>query len=168
MILRRLAPGDWAAFRDIRLAMLRSDPTAYGSRYDDWAGKTRAEIEDWLERIHLFAAIDGGRCLASAGWHPEGTGVVAHRGHVICVYTRPEARGQGLMGRVLSALAEDAAAAGILQLELAVAEDGAAARAAYAAAGYVETGRIPRALRHDGRFRDVLCMVRALDGAGIA
>ncbi|MBF9031134.1 GNAT family N-acetyltransferase [Rhodobacterales bacterium HKCCE3408] len=165
-MIRRLGPADWAAFRDIRLTMLATDPSAYGSTLADWQAKPRGEIENWLTNLNCFGAMDGDRCLSTATWTRLEGRTVAHRGEVIAVYTRSEARGRGLMAALLDTLAQDAAAAGLLQLELDVAVTGTAARAAYAAAGFTEVGRMPRGLAHGGRYIDKITMVRPLDTAG--
>jgi ribosomal protein S18 acetylase RimI-like enzyme len=161
--LRRLHPEDWMAFRDIRLDMLRRDPTAFGSTHADWAGKPRAEIKAWIAKMHLFAFVEGGRYLASAAWYPLPGATVRHRGTVIAVYTRPEARGRGLFRQVMAAVERDAKASGILQLELDVSADQDVAQSAYLAQGYAILGGSPRALCHDGVYSDKIMMLKRLD-----
>lgn len=160
--LRRLDPGDWRLFRDVRLAMLRDTPRAFGSTEAEWSAKAPSEIADWLDAIRVWAVVEAGRALSCAGWHQTGGEISRHRGYIIAVFTRPEARGRGLMRRVLAAIEGDARALGVTQLELDVATHGVAARAAYAAAGFVETGLMPNAMQHDGQFSDMLTMCKPL------
>ncbi len=165
MTLRRLSPEDWAAFRDIRLEMLLTEPEAFGSTHAEWAAKPEAEIMDWLQMIHAFGVFaDDRRILSTAAWTPKRGQAVAHRGEVIAVYTRSEARGQGYLRRLMERIEGDAIAAGCLQLELDVSDTNAGAEAAYRALGYESIGQLPRALRHDGRFLGKITMVKALDG----
>ncbi|GAA5082089.1 GNAT family N-acetyltransferase [Roseibacterium beibuensis] len=159
--VRKLGPEDWAVFRDIRLDMLAESPTVYGSRLEDWAAKTEADIRQWLGDLRAFAVMDGARCLSVAAWHAHPGVVQQHRGHVISAYTRPEARGAGMFRAVMAAIEADARAHGIRQMELDVADGNDAAKA-YAALGYSEVGRIPDAMNHDGKMSDSLIFIRRL------
>ncbi len=160
--LRRLGPGDWRVFRTIRLEMLQEAPEFFGSTHAEWAEKTPDQIMAWLENIHLFAQVSGGRALATAGWYRKPGAVQAHRAGVIAVYTTPEARGRGLASALLSALEDDARANNITQLELSVGDNNPAARAAYAASGYKLIGTIPQALNYSGTLVDQHEMAKPL------
>ena len=163
MTVRRLAPDDWAIFRDIRLEMLSEAPGAFGSCFADWAAKTEAEVRSWLAANQTFAAFDRRRILASATFARAQTRAALHRAEVIAVYTRPEARGQGLLQGLLQQLADAARAAGVLQLELQVADWNSQAISAYERAGFARHGVIPRAVCHNGVFADDIFMVWPLD-----
>ncbi|MCT4683757.1 MAG: hypothetical protein N4A39_08490 [Roseicyclus sp.] len=124
-------PDDWAAFRNIRLAM---------------------RARDWFARMRLRALMLGTRAQGCAAFHhpprhPPGQG---HRP----LPPRPEARGQGHMPRLLAALADDARGLGILQPDLQVATWTAPALAAYARAGFERVATIPRAMRDAEGFAD--------------
>ncbi|MBF9043701.1 GNAT family N-acetyltransferase [Rhodobacterales bacterium HKCCE4037] len=160
--LRRLGPGDWRAFRDVRLEMLLNAPRSFGSTHADWAKKAPDEIMNWLETIHLWAEIGDGRVLSCAGWSAGLGAVVSHRGTVIAVYTRPEVRGRGLANSVLAALEDDARAHGVTQLELSVGLDNAAAQATYEGCGYRRMGTIPDALNYSGNLVDQYEMVKTI------
>ena len=163
MTIRRLDPSDWARFREIRLDMLRTAPTAFGSTQEEWAAKPERDIRDWLAKIHTLGLFDGPRLVGTAAFHRQTSPRATHRAEVIAVYLRPAARGQGHALTLLAALADAAKTQGILQLDLHVADWNAPAIALYARAGFATTGRMPRAMRHGGRFSDTLIMVRALD-----
>ncbi|MEX3014729.1 N-acetyltransferase family protein [Gymnodinialimonas hymeniacidonis] len=160
--LRRLGPGDWRAFRTVRLEMLEEAPEFFGSTYAEWAAKAPDQIMAWLDTIHLFAQVSGGRALATAGWYRKPGAVQAHRAGVIAVYTTPEARGRGLASALLSALEKDACENGVSQFELSVGDNNPAARAAYSASGYKLIGTIPRALNYSGTLVDQHEMVKPL------
>lgn len=162
MILRRIAPDDWAAFRAIRLEMLTQAPEAFASRAEDWAQKTEADIRRWLTDIHMIGAWNGDDLIACAGFFPQPHARMAHRANVIAVYTRPAHRGAGLSGHVIGAVAHAALTRGIDQLELQVLAGNATAIASYRKAGFVVAGTIPRALRIDGVDHDDHLMVRDL------
>jgi GNAT superfamily N-acetyltransferase len=159
---RRLGPGDWRLFRDIRFEMLENAPRGFGATLAEWQAKAPDQIVAWLDAISLWAVVRGGRVVATVGWHPLPGAVQAHRGHVIAAYTRPEVRGQGLVAGLLKKVEDDARAEGIVQLELDVGADNAAACAAYTRAGYDIVGTIPGALNHDGHITDQHYMVKRL------
>lgn len=163
MTIRRLTPDDWAAFRDIRLEMLRTEPEAFGSTHADWAAKPEAEIRNWLRRMHAFGLFGDAGLQACAAFGVAGGAPVRHRASVIAVYLRPAARGRGHTRRLLAALAAAARADGVLQLELDVADTNRTAIAAYERAGFVVTGAKPRALRLASGFADAVTMIRRLD-----
>lgn len=157
--LRRLHTGDWRIFRDIRLEMLEKAPRGFGMTAGEFAAQSPDEVMDWIARTNLWAVVEGGRVVATAGWFPMPGQVQAHRGHVVSVYTAPKARGRGLATRLLRAVAQDAAEAGKTQLELDVAVENAPAVAAYVRAGYLVTGTIPNCLNHAGHIHDQYLMV---------
>lgn len=163
MTIRRLDPSDWARFREIRLDMLRAAPRAFGATQADWAAKPEREIRGWLTNIHTLAVFDGPRILGTAGFQRRTGTRNTHRGEVVAVYLRPDARGQGHAAHLFAALAEAARAERLLQLELEVADWNTAAIASYRRAGFVEVGKMPRAMQDGARFTDTLVMVLALD-----
>jgi ribosomal protein S18 acetylase RimI-like enzyme len=163
MKIRRLTAADWSIFRDIRLDMLSQSPGAFGSSFTDWVMKPEAEIRTWLERIHTLGSFDRRTLVATAAMVRASSSQSRHRAEVIAVYARPEARGQGITATLLRQLAVEAAETGILQLELQVADDNAPAIALYRRLGFVQVGRIPRAVLHQGSYRDDLTMVWPLD-----
>jgi len=165
MILRRLNPADWAAFRDVRLDMLSRSPEAFGSSYDDWARKSGAEIRAWLFQLHALAVIEGDRIQATVAFARQQRSQTRHRADIVSVYARPEVRGQGHVTALLERLASDAAEVGIKQLELHVAAENDPAISLYRRLGFTEFGRIPRAVCRGGLYTDDLLMLKRLDAA---
>ena len=59
-----LTPGDWAVWRELRLAALAEAPYAFGSRLSDWTGEGDRE-ERWQARLaipgsfNVVAVMDG-------------------------------------------------------------------------------------------------------------
>ena len=100
-VIRGLTPADWGTFRDIRLDMLQTASTAFGSIHAEWAAKTEQDVRDWLSLMHGFGHMADGRCLAVGAWYRLAGAVRQHRGEVIAVYTRPDARGQGLCAKIM-------------------------------------------------------------------
>lgn len=79
------------------------------------------------------------------------------------MYVTPSARGKGV-GRqlMLAAIAEAASWNGVEQISLSVTASNHSAIVLYRHVGFVEVGRMPRALRVDGVYHDELSMVRML------
>ncbi len=160
----QLGADDAAAWRDIRLEMLQTEPLAFGARYQDWHDRPLTDFAGWLDRVHMFGAVESKEILASAGWSAMPEPSEAHRGLIVAVYTRPAWRGQGLIDQLIQAIC-DHALGKVVQLELAVAARNPAALRAYARSGFKQTGTTPRALCHDGVYVDEITMVRPLDSA---
>lgn len=162
MQIRPLTSTDAPAWREIRLEMLAAHPLAFGSTHADWVDRPLSDFAAWLDKVEIMGTFEGDRLVATMGWFKRPGKSASHRGLIVAVYVRPALRGQHLLDALLGALIPRALKAGILQLELDVATDNAPARAAYARNGFVETGRIPRALRHGDVFVDEVMMLRDL------
>jgi ribosomal protein S18 acetylase RimI-like enzyme len=163
MTIRRLVASDAAGFRALRLESLRDTPWAFGATHAESLALPLAAFADRLARETVAGAFVGGALAGIATMERETGGHVRHRAYVAAVYVRTPARGQGLARRMLDWLAGQAAAEGILQLELHVATGNAPAIAAYTAAGFERHGLVPRAILCEGRFLDECLMVRFLD-----
>lgn len=167
MTVRRLGPADAGAFRDIRLTALRGHPDAYGSTLADWQDRPLAEFEEAATRRYIYGLFDSaGRITGLAAYDRMRGGNERHRALVTAVYVRPEARGQGGAGRLIEAIAAQAVRDGVLQLELHVAANNAAAIAAYRRCGFQAHGTSPRAILCNGRFLDEVLMVCMLEASG--
>lgn len=127
-----------------RLAALHA--TAFDAPWD------AAAFADLLERPGVFAveAPDGFILMRA----------VADEAEVLTLAVRPQARGQGLGGRLTVLGVAGAGAMGAGKILLEVAEDNAPARAVYSRLGFAEAGRRPRYYgRPDGSRADALLLV---------
>ncbi|CAN5221991.1 GNAT family N-acetyltransferase [soil metagenome] len=94
---------------------------------------TEAAFADLLGQAGVFAAATSDGFILCR--------IVLDEAEILTLSVLPEARGQGLAGRLTAAAAQIARAAGADRLFLEVSEDNIAARALYARAGFVSTGR---------------------------
>ncbi len=139
---RRVRPGDWADLRDARLAALADAPYAFASTLDREIGYDERRWREMIGRARFFLAWDG--TSARAG---RQAGLVGGFGqedggwHVISMWVRPAARGAGLAGRLIDAVARHARAEGAPTLTLWVTDGNDRARAFYRRAGFRSTGR---------------------------
>lgn len=143
MEVRRLRADEWARWRELRLAMLREAPYAFGSTYAE--AVTFAD-EAWQERATrlatapdtiLYVAEDGPEWLGCAGGYVEDDGIP----NVFGVWTRPEARGRRIaeacIGEVL-AWARDTQ--GAAEVRLWATDGNDAACRVYDRLGFTRTG----------------------------
>ncbi len=160
--VRKLTVADAAAFRDLRLAGLVDEPRAFSA---DWSEEVQHDRDWFAARIAssaIFAiADDVGSLLAITGLSIPTNPKQRHRGHIWGVYVRPEARSRGLATALLAAAI--AAARGRVEvLHLGVGTYNDAARRCYRAAGFIETGFEPRALRIGDDYFDEVTMTLRL------
>lgn len=112
----------------------------------------RAESDAWLDgllagvragRARLAVVRDGGRVQALGYWAWLEAAVLSRNAELRKVMTHPDARGRGLARRLVSALVDDARAAGIETLVLDVRGNNHGAMALYEAEGFEVYGRLP-------------------------
>ncbi|GAA3034445.1 GNAT family N-acetyltransferase [Kitasatospora albolonga] len=122
----------------------------------DWAAFDAAKLPE-----HRFVALDeDGRIL---GWTAVSrvsdrcayAGVVEHS-----VYVHPDARGRGVGGELLRALAHSTEAAGIWTIQSGIFPENTASLAVHAKAGFRIIGTRERIGRLNGAWRDVLLVER--------
>jgi GNAT superfamily N-acetyltransferase len=147
--IRRVLPDSWAVLRHVRLAALAEAPYAFGSTL---SGSINRPAQHWRDRItawpHFIAwAGDEPVGLAAAIDEPVGRdGEQAGAGasgewQLISVWVSPQARGQGVAGRLVAAVSDCARADGADRLTLWVTDASARARAFYLRMGFRSTGR---------------------------
>lgn len=158
--IRRLLADDAAIWRDLRLEALSRHPEAYGSTHDDWAGQPLQTFAERLTSGLVLGAFQGGVLVGSTALDPDpddaGTGLVT------AVYVGAAHRGAGIARDLLHAIEAQARDAGMTRLALSVALENDRALRFYRAAGFRPAGQGPRALARDGRFLDVIGMVRPI------
>ena len=139
--VRGVAPDEWRAARDVRLAMLLDAPRAFGSTYARSAALTD---DDWRARH----GPDGHPSwLAWEGDRPVGAATLLRPAlagedpHLVGMWVSASVRATGVGRLLVDTVLEQARALGATRVRLDVAIDNEAAVALYRAAGFVETGR---------------------------
>ena len=138
LVIRRLAAGDWAAFRDVRLAALRDAPEAFGSTAEAAERVMEAEWRRRLEQRAVFLAdVLNQRVGIAAGIAGD-----AHLGaELISMWVAPAWRGHGVGDRLVDAVLAWAVGQGFTSVSLWVATGNARAERLYARRGFAATGR---------------------------
>lgn len=143
-------PEDWADWRALRLEALGDTPIGFLQTVEQ---ALAMDEPAWRRRMadvpcNVLVRQDGRPVAMASGKRYDGTALL------MAVYVTPDARGHGLLGLLVEAVA--AWAGGPLALE--VHEDNARAITAYGRLGFVDTGeRRPYPLGPD---RDEIVMVR--------
>lgn len=119
---------------------------------------TEAEFESFLTTPHVFLLGDAQGFVVGRA--------VADEAELLTLAVAPGARRRGVGGALVAAFEAEARDRGAAEAFLEVAEDNAAARALYAAAGYRETGRRPGYFRQpDGQPVAAVLMAHALSAS---
>jgi ribosomal protein S18 acetylase RimI-like enzyme len=156
----------------LRLRALREHPEAFGQPYAEAVRLTPDEVRDraalfWTHgdnQVFVAQAADGS-FVGMLGVARETRERDRHRAFVWGVYVAPEARSQGVAGRLLAAaIAWCRSLDGVVQVHLSVAANNAPAIRVYRQAGFIWCGRTPRVWILDGQVLDQDHMVLMLDG----
>ena len=161
-VIRRLGPADAAAYREIRLEGLERHPEAFGSTYETEAGLSLEDFARRVAEVATFAAERDGRLLGLAGLAMESSTKRRHRGTLIRMYVRPEARGSGAADALVEAVLDHARAEGLDAVLLAVITEAEPARRLYERHGFKVYGVEPGALRIGDRAYDDELRIRFL------
>ena len=161
MQIRRLTEGDWRAFRDIRLAALRDEPTSFGSDAD-----YEAKLgDDWFRQVlggnRVFASFRDDAITGTAAWRQNASPRLAHVGSVWGMYVAPPERSRGTGKGLLDAVIADATPI-VEALKLSVTAGNDSAVRLYERCGFVLYGTEPRTLKLDGRYYDTELRLRWL------
>jgi RimJ/RimL family protein N-acetyltransferase len=171
--IRRVRAEEWRELRDLRLQALQDPaaPVAFVRSYAEEAAEPdgfwidRAERNAAGEAAYAVVADDDGRLVGTVVGLRENAGEVDWAGVpvaedgvlVVGVYLAPEARGDGVLGRLVDAVLDWARGLGLQRARLQVHADNPRAEAAYLKLGFAFTGatvQIERGIERE--------MVRAL------
>jgi ribosomal protein S18 acetylase RimI-like enzyme len=173
MHLRRLTPEDATSFQALRLAALQEAPTAFGSSFEEERDFPASTIEGRLAikaDRGAFGAFEGENLVGVVALGRESMRNLAHKGVIWGMYVKPDHRGKGI-GKALLAEAISLARSvpELLQVNLSVNAENAAAIHLYRSFGFKVFGREPGAMRIERELHDELHMylrlaqVRELD-----
>lgn len=163
MSVRPLTVEDYDAWRTIRLEALRDAPDAFLTTAAEEEARPTEDTHAFLAKGILYGTWDGLDLSGVMAMMPETHDATRHRAWIVAVYVRPDWRGRSAADQLLMHVIALARAQGIAQLELHVSEGNARAIGFYQRHGFEICGRLPRAMRRDGRDIHELHMWRPLD-----
>jgi ribosomal protein S18 acetylase RimI-like enzyme len=167
MEIRVLQPDDAAAYWDIRLEALQSEPSAFGMAGEEFRKTTVQDTEKRLLALpaesFFLGAFDEGVLAGIATFIRDTHLKERHKGRVYGVYIAASHRGKGWGRALMNALLEKARTQrGLEQILLAVATSNATAVALYRSLGFEVYGTEPRALKIGETYVDEQYMVLML------
>jgi ribosomal protein S18 acetylase RimI-like enzyme len=133
--VRRVLADDWARLRDVRLRALAASPEAFGSTLAREQLYSDEQWRVWQRSAAWFMAFDGERPVGLVGGRHDPVEWL-----LIAMWVAPEARGQGVGGRLVDAVVAEAVRQGASAVALHVTERNLVARKAYERFGFVATG----------------------------
>jgi ribosomal protein S18 acetylase RimI-like enzyme len=162
--LRPLTAADASEFQRLRLQGLQGSPSSFGSSHEEEVHKTldqvRQHVAGSVERVFLGLFI-GTEMVGMVGVGREQGQKERHIAFIRSMYVAPQARGQGAGQQLLAAALQQAWSwQGVEQVTLSVTASNEAAVRLYKSAGFMEVGRMPRALKMGPNYFDELMMVR--------
>jgi ribosomal protein S18 acetylase RimI-like enzyme len=159
--VRRLAADDAVLFRDIRLEALQLAADAFASTFEAESAKPLSFFAERLGGSHVLGAFRAERLVGTATLVVLQSAKMAHKGHLVGMYVRPEAR-RGGVGRRLVEAVVDTARGRVEVIQLTVVAGNETARRLYAGLGFEEYGRETKALKWGDRYFDEILMAKDL------
>lgn len=157
-----LTPADMLAYRELRLAALRSHPEAFGASLEDEEARTPEMIAKRLDAGPtncLFGAFAGSELVGTAGFIiPNGSAKSRHKGQLVGVYVKPGHRGHAV-GQALVHAVIDHARQHVILLQAAVGAANMSAQQLYARLGFRQYGLEQKALLVGNTYVDEALLV---------
>jgi ribosomal protein S18 acetylase RimI-like enzyme len=150
VVIRPVRGDEWRRWREVRIRMLREEPSSFGTRWEDASREPDEKWQAWTEDAArgdtrtLFVAERGDRWLGVAGTFLR---IEPSEAQLISMWVDRTARGLGLAERLIAAVAEWAESRGCSDVYLFVQETNVRAQRLYERAGFRPTGdreRVPR------------------------
>jgi ribosomal protein S18 acetylase RimI-like enzyme len=159
--IRRLGADDAETFRDIRLEALARNPEAFGSTFEAEKDKPLSWFSERLGASHVHGAFRAAKLIGIAVLVIQQSAKMAHKGALVSMYVRPQARRLGVGRRLVEAII-DTARRHVELVQLTVVTGNEAALRLYAGLGFVQFGLEKKALKHGGRYYDEILMAKDL------
>ena len=135
-------------------------PEAFGNTFELENARPIELFADRIRDSETMGAFEGAEILGVAGLRANQGPKESHKGMLVGMYVRPQARNRGVGRRLVEAVIEVACTRGVELLQLAVVSDNEPARRLYARLGFVEYGIEKKSLKQGGRYTDEVLMVK--------
>jgi RimJ/RimL family protein N-acetyltransferase len=169
IVVRKLVPGEEAAYRVFRIHALTRNPAAFTTTAAEAASVTLSWYACRIatsgdSRHFLIGAFDGPSLIGTVGLSGEARAAERHKATLYGMAVHDDFASRGIGGRLLRTLIDEARTIpGLRQINLSMSKGNAMAERLYRACGFEAYGCEPRATFIDGAFHDKLLMVLRLD-----
>ncbi len=130
---------DAELFRDVRLEALARNPEAFASTFEAEKIKPLSWFSERLDTSHARGAFHDAELIGIAVLVIQQSAKMAHKGALVSLYVRPQARGIGVGRRLVEAII-DTARRHVEVVQLAVVTGNEAALQLYTGLGFVQYG----------------------------
>jgi len=159
--IRKLPRSRWKDYRNLRLEALKSDPSAFGSSFEEEVTLTEGE---WKRRIkNILFAMSNDTPVGMIGYVFGDRLKTKHIAEILGVYVNSGHRGEGIgtkmLGRALQMIRKNKRA---VKAALWVNPEQLAAVRLYKKFGFVVTGKSKKSIKVGRRFFDMLLMEKML------
>ena len=169
IVIRQLLVDDAGPYRALRLRALREFPQAFTSSHEEESSKplewSERRLEPDAQRPHdvFMGAFESDDLCAMAGLQGRYRAKERHNATLVGMYVAPECAGKGIGAALMQGLITRARSMPELeQIDLTVTGGNGSAEALYRRCGFVEYGRLERAIRVDGEYLAKVHMVLVL------
>ena len=159
--IKKLPPGRWKDFQDLRLEALQNDPLAFGSSYEEEKNLTQ---DEWKRRIkNSLFAVSNDKPIGMIVYIINDKIKTRHVADIFGIYVKKEYRGQDIGTKLIeSALKIIQKNGAVSKIKLTVNPEQKAAVKLYEKCGFQLAGRLKKELKVEDKFYDEIIMERFL------
>ncbi|MEH6987423.1 GNAT family N-acetyltransferase [Cytobacillus firmus] len=157
MEIRLLRPDDAEIYKELRLEGLKKNPEAFGSSYEEEAGRPPEVYGERFKTENSFhyGAFEDGKLIGVVSLVRDTGLKMKHRTNIYAMYVTESARKNGIGKSLVSKAVEKARSwDGVEQIHLAVMSENMPAKKLYASFGFEVYGKERHALKIDGKYFD--------------
>ena len=151
MNIRVLQFNDWSSWKELRKASIIQCPESFASSFEEEAGLSDRQFQDWITKNVIFGAFVEERLIGAAGFFRLDLAKERHRGILFSVYVTPDQRKKGIASLLVEKVIEEAKKS-VIQLHLKVVSCNANAVHLYQRHGFEVYGTELRSLKIEDCF----------------
>ena len=164
MKIRRLNKDDLQLIKNIRLELLKNNPSSFGSSYEQ---ERDMPEHMWITRISkssvkYYGAFDGEELIGITVMSYSPRIKMQHASTVNSVYVKPNHRKKGIAKQLILMAIEDAKHEGVEFVKLNVVSLNQNAHLLYKKLGFVEYGRDPYSIKYEGKYYPQVMMYKRI------
>lgn len=160
MIIRDLTSNDYLLYKEIRLELLKNNPTNFGSSFQD---ESKFDDQIWKERltkptVNTIGAFIDGKIVGIVVLVRNPRTKMKHIGTINSMYVKPQFRHLGIAQKLIINLKEKALNLNVNRLTLTVVNTNTAAFNLYKKLGFLEYGLEPDVIFYNNSYYSLQIM----------